>query len=286
MKNNNNTEEKGKYLTEKQRLKKEKMLLQLRKEIKTLEFDITHQRLTNAKIEAIKNLKIGARTLQLIAPYVLTASITAGGSALLGDIPFYGGDEFEVYANVMTEFDEDGNVRYERQYDLNGSQSINDKVSYYAKWEQDEDGLYSRTIKMYSVEKKTYEEIIELIDKENLRLEDIFGEPYFITVETKDNITEEELQKEAYFRIILYDKDKNDYIIREETASENIILSAVYIAATMFGMVLAALIRERISSFDYKYCVNRIKKSYPLVDVLELSKKLEIKRDNYNRLTR
>ena len=79
-----NNQIKEQHLTETQQLKKEKMLLQLQKEIESIEYDIQHSKINNAKIETIRNLKIGARALQLVAPYVLTASIIAGGFTYLG----------------------------------------------------------------------------------------------------------------------------------------------------------------------------------------------------------
>ena len=126
---------------EKKRLEQKKLLLQMKKEMETLEWEIEHSRLVNIKVGTIRNLKISARALQLVAPYVLTAGIIAGGFTLLGNIPFYGGDEWKVYSTVMTEFDNNGNIRYEQQYDSYKSSSDN-KLYYYTKWQQNDDGCF------------------------------------------------------------------------------------------------------------------------------------------------
>lgn len=279
-----NNQIKEQHLTETQQLKKEKMLLQLQKEIESIEYDIQHSKINNAKIETIRNLKIGARALQLVAPYVLTASIIAGGFTYLGRIPFYGGDKYKAYSNVMTEFDNAGNIRYEQQYDI--FENSSNKLFYCTKWEQNEDGLYSRIVQTYSIGKKTYKDIIELFEQKNLKLEDIFDKPDSTIKETKNNITEEELQAEPCIKAIIYSIDKNDYIVCTETVGENILTSILYVLITLMCEFIPAKIRRNVSSFDFEYCVDRIKEKYPLVDTKELVKKLEIKRSNYNRLTR
>lgn len=270
---------------EKKRLEQKKMLLQMQKEMKTLEFEIEHSRLVNIKVGAIRNLKISARALQLVAPYVLTAGIIAGGFTLLHHIPFYGGDEWKVYSTVMTEFDNNDNIRYEQQYGSYQSSSDN-KLYYYTKWQQDDDGFYSRTAQVYSVKKKTYDDIIELFGQEDLQLQDVLGEPSSNFKETKKNLTDEELQQESFIRAIIYNVDKNDYIIHEETVGENVLFSLLYICITLFCEMAPLYWRSEHSNFDFEDCVENIKRKHQLVDMKTLKKKLELKRDNYNRITR
>ena len=113
MSNKNNDNTKQKRLTEKQRLEKEKKLLYLKKEIKELESQIKYG---NAKIYALRGLKILLRTGQLIAPFAVTAGITIGGFAAFGLTPFYR-DKCKQKLQMMKELDSFGNIRYEQQYD-------------------------------------------------------------------------------------------------------------------------------------------------------------------------
>ncbi len=135
-------EKNRKRQTKKKRLDQKKMLLQMKKEIESLESEIKHSSFVNARIGAIRNLKISARALQKVAPYALTAGIIVGGFTLLGDIPFYPNDEWKVYSNVMTEFDNYGNIRTEQQYDSfedendNTLDSSNSMLYYYSNWEK------------------------------------------------------------------------------------------------------------------------------------------------------
>lgn len=277
--------------TEKKRIAQKKMLLQMKKEIENLEFEMKHARLINTKKAIIRNLKISARTLQRVAPYVLTAGIVTGGFTFLGDIPFYPYDELKEYSNVMIEFDNEGNIRTEQQYDdfedvdgneLDNSDSI---LSYYSKWKQDSDGLYSRTVQTYSIEKKTYEDIIKLFEKENLNLEDVLGEPSSNIKETRNNLTGEELQEKSFVKAVIYNED-NNYIMRQETVEENILLSILYVLLASVSELIPYLWREGFSNFNFKRCVNEIKNNYKSLDIDTLTKKLELKKDNYNRMKR
>lgn len=285
-------EKNRKRQAEKKRLEQKKMLLQMKKEIESLESEIKHSSLVNARIGAIRNLKISARALQKVAPYVLTAGIVAGGFTLLGNIPFYGGDEWNVYSNVMTEFDNTGNIRKEQQYDTFKDDSDNtldnsdSMLYYYSKWQKDGDGSYSRTVQTYSIKKKTYEDIIKLFEQENLKLEDVLGEPSSNIKETRNNLADEELEEESFIKAVIYNEDENDYIIHKETVGENVLISILYVLVTALAELAPLYFRSEISSFDFSDCVDEIKRKHQPLDVETLTKKLELKRDNYNRITR
>lgn len=276
---------------EKKRLEQRKLLIQMKKEIDTLEFDIKHSSLRNAKMGAIKNLKIYARALQLVAPYIVTAGIVAGGFAFFGDIPFYPNDEMKAYSNIMTEFDNAGNIRKEQQYasfkdeDDYTLDSDDGLLYYYSKWEKMDDGLYSRVVQTYSIE-KTYEDIIKLFGKKDLNLEDILGEPDSSVTEIKNNLTEEELQEEAFIQAIVYSEDEGDYIMRKQTVEENLWFSLAYIVLVGILDLIVRSVRRTYSSFDFSRCVNEIKSKYQPFDIDVAKKQLELKKDNYNRLTR
>lgn len=240
----------------KKRLEQKKMLLQMEKEIKKLEFEIKHSSFVNAKIGAIRNLKMSARALQRVAPYVLTASMVAGFSTFFNHTPFYGGDEWNVYSKVMTEFDNTGNIRKEQQYDdfkddMNNTLDNSDSILYYySKWQKDENGSYSRTVQTYSIKEKTYEDIIKLFKQKNLKLEDVLGEPDSNIKETKNNLANEELEEESFIKAVIYNKDENDYIIHKETVGENVLGSCGYVIATIMAELGGPLLfRKKRSSF-------------------------------------
>lgn len=280
----NNREDFDEQLILQKNLENQKLLHQMKKEIESLEKDIKNIRLINLKIEAIKNLKISLRFIQRIAPYIITASITLGGFKLSGaGLPFIR-DNYKEYLQTKTEVDSLGNVRYEQQYaDFKNSDNA---LYYYSKWHKNEDVFYSRIIEMYKIKELTEEDIIDILTKENLELRDILGEPISKKIETKNNILEEELEEKDYLQAVIYSKSDNDYIVCKETVGDNVLVTFFYLLLTGLLECFPAIIRNDFSKFNYKRCVEEIKDNYQSVDVHELTKILEIKKSNYNRLMR
>lgn len=283
MSNKKNNSDKQKRLTEKQRVEKKKMLLEMQKEITKLEHEIKHSKIGNAKVYALRGLKIVLRTGQLIAPFAVTAGITIGGFAAFGGTPFYR-DKHKQKLEMMKELDSLGNIRYEQQYEeYQNSKSV---ISYYSKWNFAEDNLYSRDIETYALGDITEEQILKLINDDVVSLREILGEPISKKKETKNNLTEEELQSEPFLQAMIYSKFDDDFIIVKESSIDNFGFTLLWVLATALAELIPLGWRNEYSYFDYGYCIRKIKEKHPTTDVEELTKKLEIKRNNYDRLTR
>lgn len=265
------------------RLEQKKFLQQMKKDIENLENKIKFSKFSNLQIRTIRNLKISLRAMQLVAPYVLTAGLIAGGFKLLGSCPFYR-DIQQQNLNIMKEFDSLGNIRYEEQY--NEFSGDSDMLYFYGKWEKSNDGFYTRTVEKYKLKGLTEEEIRGLFEKEKMTLQDILGAPFSSIQESNNNVSEENIEKENYFQAIIYHEDKEDYIFVRESSSDNILITILYICVTGLGELLPFYIRTECSSFDFENCVSRIKERYQPIDIPVLTKKLEIKRENYDRLMR
>lgn len=283
MSNKKNNSAKQKRLAEKQRLEKKKMLLEMRKEISKLENEIKHSKIGNTKVYALRGLKIVLRTGQLIAPFVVTAGITISGFAALGGTPFYR-DKHKQKLEMMKELDSLGNIRYEQQYEEYANSSS--VISYYSKWNFVEDNLYSRDIETYALGDITEEQILKLINDDVQSLREILGEPISKKKETKNNLTEEELQSDPFLQAMIYSKFDDDFIMVKESSSDNIAITLLWVLVTVLAELIPIWWRADGSDFDYSYCIRQIKKKHPTIDVEELAKKLEIKRSNYDRLTR
>lgn len=267
----------------KKRSEQKRLLLQMKKDIVKLENEIKFSRISNLKIKSVRNLKISLRAMQLIAPYVLTAGLIAGGFKLLGGCPFYR-DIKQQNLNTMKEFDNLGNIRYEEQY--SDFSSASDMLYFYGKWERSDNGFYTRTVEKYKLEKLTEDEIKDLFEKEKVSLQDILGTPISSFQESNNNLDEEEIERENYFQAIIYLENEEDYILVRESVSDNILITILYICITGLGELLPLYIRSEISNFDFGDCVSRIKEQYKPVDIPTLAKKLQIKRENYDRITR
>lgn len=278
-----NNKSKQKRLKEKQRLEKKKMLLRMKKEIKKLEMEIKHSKISNSNIKALKALKISLRFGQLIAPYAVTAGIVIGGFSILGATPFYI-DDHKKKLEMKKEFDSSGNIRYEQQYDA--YENSKSTISYYGKWMSQTDGFYSRDVEIYSIGDITEEKIMKLVNQNNISsLQEVLGKPISKKIETKNNLTEKELTEGSYLQAIMYNEFEDDFIMVKESSGDNIGLTVVCLFITLLAEIIPLAWRS-FSHFDFGDCVKEIKRKHPAIDIEKLVKKLEIKRSNYDRLTR
>lgn len=268
------------FLTEKQKLARENMMLKLQKEIKELEHKKEIRKGLNKSINIKRNFLIALKISLHSLPYILSTSIILLFCNFISGFPK--GNK-KVYLNIMTELDSQGNVRYERQY---GSFESDNFMCSYSKWFL-EDGLYSRIIKTYNIESKTKEELMALLEKDDLSLEDVFGKPISNIKESKENLTEEEINEEAFIKLAIYEEDKNDYIIQKLSTEDIITGSALFIMLVTLVNLLICILRNDFC--NYKELIEKIKEKYPDENpeaLEELQLKLKIKKDNYERLTR
>ena len=273
-----------KRLTEKQKIKKEQMMSQMEKEIKDLEFNARHSKIVNLKIHMIRKAKSSLCAGQLIAPYVLTAAITFGGFALFNNTPFFK-DNIKKNLKIKEEIDSFGNIKYEKTY--NNFYEVNSKITYITKWEKKENGFYSREIKTYDtkgIDKKKIKEIINNVNTTSL--EKVFGPSTSSVIEVQNNLSQQEKQTPQQIKAIIYYESDDNFIIVKENTSDNVGWTILWFLLTILAEVIPFFIRDQISPYDYKKRINEIKEKYPLINREDLTKKLEIKKNNYNRLTR
>lgn len=269
---------------QKRRVERKKILLELKEEIETIENEIKYSQLKHLKRSGIKNLKIGARAIQLVAPYIVTAGITAGIFSFFHATPFYYGDERKCCAHMKTKLNSEGDISCKKQYE-----SFKDSTSqlyYYTKWRKEDNGYYSRTVDTYSLDDQSCEEIKKLFDQEKESLEEVLGSPISTVIETKNNLSESEINKEAILKAVIYDINQDDYIIKKETVLDNVLMTFLYLLLTIFAELGPIWFREEYSSFDFASCVFSIQDQYPKTDLDQLKKKLKIRQENYERLLR
>lgn len=276
-------------LTVSQIHKKKKLLIDLKSDIEKLEKDIKDSKRVNSKINSIRNFKISLRVMQLIAPYAVTAGIIVGGFKLIGGgLPFYR-DEFKYKAYITKQFDSIGNVSYEKEYDYPLFRSESDPeniIKYYGKWKQREDGYYERTVEIYKLDDLKEEDVLKLFEKENLNLQDLLGQPTN-KIETTNKLTEEQINAGFYLESIMYSKDKNDFIVVKEPLFDDLLTAGIEAAViAIISLIIHFFWRKEVSDFSLEDCIDEIKEKHPDIDIEALRKKLEIKKSNYDRLTR
>ena len=280
---------KDQKLTLKQIEKKKNLLISLKSDIEKLEKDIKNSKRVNSKINSIRNFKISLRVMQLIAPYAVTVGIIIGGAKLIGfGSPFYR-DEFKYKAYVQKQFDNIGNVSYEKEYDYPLYRSESDSeniIKLYSKWTQKENGIYERTIQIYKLDDLKEKDVLKLFDKENLNLEDLLGRATN-KIETTNKLTEEQINSGSYLEATMYSKDKNDFIVVKESLKDNTFIAIIEaVLIILLSLIIHFAWRKDCSSFCLEDCIDEIKEKHPDIDIEALKYKLEIKKLNYDRLTR
>ena len=220
--------EKEHLLTEKQLLAKKQLLLQMEKDIKSLEYNINHYNISNLRVTIMRNLKLNYLALRLITPYAITAGLMTGIFTSFGHTPFYNGDKRYHYLHRMTEFDNLGNVRYEMQY--NEFDNNYNRLYYCTNWESEDDGFYSRDVLTFLIRDYIYEDVLDLFEKnrEDISIKEILGEPISSVKELKNNLTKEELEEKKYIKEVVYNEDKNEFIVCKETVEENILSTIIW----------------------------------------------------------
>lgn len=246
----------------------EKELFKMKKEIQELEEKIKNLRISNAKINALKGLKLSLEVGKKIAPVIVTTGLAITTFSLTGTTPFYR-DNWKVKLNDMKEFDSKSNIGYEEQYDDYGIAKY--IVSYYGKWKSLKDGSYSRDVVVYldvnssGGSNYTKVNITKLVNENRISaLQELLGEPILTKTETKTNLTEEELESDPFLEII----ESREYNI--ESTVEVLLITAVG-----GGLMFAA---NNYSLTDFK---KNLENEYPTVDTKELTRKLKLKKSDY-----
>ena len=264
--------------------KKEKIINELKEEINQIKDDIQNETSKNSKISLLRNTKIGLCFLRLITPYVGSALILFYASSLANLTPFKR-DMKKEYLNTMKEIDGLGNVKIVEQY--NSFKNSSSSFSYFGRWEKQPDGFYTREVKEYSITKINEETLLSIIEGNKISsLDELLGEPIAEKIEKQNNLSETEINKPAHVLAITYTKDKTNPIVVTESVEDNVGTTLLWFFILILIELMPLFYRCEISSFDYKYAIERIKERYPMVDISDLELRLKIKEDNLKRLVR
>jgi len=147
----------------KQMLKTRKMQLEkFKKEVLDLESQIKVCRKENFKKYNIRNLKIFGSICNFAAPFVLSAGITIGTVSVLGGgLPFTK-DKITKYKHHLLEYKSNGVISSYENYQKSKKTS-DSNLSIYYPLEKNEEGLYERNVREYSLEEVDFDELYEHI---------------------------------------------------------------------------------------------------------------------------
>lgn len=263
-------------LTKEQLKKRKQMILNLKKEIKTLESTLKNPKLAKTKNQAIKNLKLLETTGKFLAPYVLVAGLTVTSFVKMESTPFIR-DQHHENLNIRQEYDSFGNYTSKEQYTpFKSSDSI---LIYTSKWTL-KDGVYSRIVDSYDISSLNAETLLDAVTKSDFSIKEILGEPKTRRVENRTSLSDE--NNSESLKAIIYSVDEDSFILKEQSADENVKETFLWFLVTLFFEYLVKLFDGRTP------IVKKLKivasKYYQDEDLVLAYKKLQLKRENYNRL--
>ena len=269
-------------LTKEQIKQKKSLLSKMEKEIVILKKDIKYATFKSIKIKTKKGIKISLRIGQFIAPFILSAGLITLSFLALHFNPFI----LEKRPNnlqIIKEFNSLGDIKYEQQYEK--IESYQNTISYVDAWKLEEDGLYTRNIKEYSVKDLSIEKIDKIVlNNDYNSLEELLSDPPLVKTEKSNSINETEKNQKPYVLAKIYSEDDTDYTYIKESGKDNLPQILFYTLSIVFSEYICLKWRQSDYGLDIVEAISNINKKHKNIDVDELKRKLLIKKNNYDRL--
>ena len=280
---------KRKRLGEKNRLNRKRELQEKAQEIEALKQEIKDKKRDNFKTGGIRNLKVAAKALEIVRPYALAAGLVVGTFALCKATPFYR-DNVKAHLVTLTEYNEKGDSKTSQKYEstkyVSKTEDKSSKIVCCTKWQQNSNGSYSRDKEIYSLDGKTFDDISELIGKNEQEIRQILNEKFsFITKseEISKELTEEDLKKDFTFMAMMYSEDKNNYIVRKEETGRNLVSTYFCICILLASESIVLYLKNGLEGESF-YDVIYVKNQYKKINLTELKEKLKVKELEYKNL--
>ena len=128
-------------------------------------------------------------------------------------------NEFRYNLNIKTEADSLGNHSVYEQYE--DFESTTSKISFYSSWEKTKNGKFKRTVETYDLNSISEEKANYLLNNinsfdENTDLSEVLGKKPYKDILFASEVSEDELAKQEYYKLTIYDEDTNTYIVKED----------------------------------------------------------------------
>lgn len=257
-------------------------------DIKKIEYQINNKDKIDKKNNLIKNLKITKNITKLALPYIIVPFISFSVMSMIHKSPL----EFEKIQEkekIIRLIDSLGQKSTISQYEKYND--VYNVIYHYNKWEY-KDGQYERIINKYYLNikkikdelcRKSDEEIIEMLNDDSFLKSGFVVNMYEVMIESKEEISWEELNQREFLKIIMYYENDEKFILRKQIVDENLNDFVRYSLITLVLELIVKLLdkkkREKIIQENRK-----INEGYVPLDINRLQKILSIRKDNLKRL--
>ena len=260
-------------------LNTDEVIAKINREIDILENKIDKGIAENRKLHFLRNLKISLITSRRILPYIITGGLTFGMFAFFNRTPFYL-DDVKTTEDTLDKFFPTTTIE-ETVEEINSDGLI---ITYYGRWEKDNNGSYIRNVKVYNGSDINKGKLPALRNINVHNIDAILGKPINNYVEKKDNITKEEFNEVPSLKSTFYLVDDGSLVPIKETKENNIEDTALWVLATLMAESVPLWYRGNYSSFDYTREVAYAKKQFGPVDLSIDEEKLEKLKEEKQRI--
>lgn len=252
----------------------------LNKDIKELEEELKDAKSKKIKVKTTRNLKITARLIQLLAPYVTTSLVLAGGFKYANNTPIVKDNE-RLYLTAYEEVDSDMNFDLDTKYEKSKEQS--DKLVIITKWHKEKD-CYERKISVYDLNNISPDIIFDNIENSPEEILNHLKEPITSKIEITKKLTSSQLKEKDYYKAMIRYEFKDEFMIVEENDIQNLLSTVAYLLATTLVCEGVYYARKSLTKYSFTKEMEKIKSEYRSDDIDRKIKRLEIKKDTYKRL--
>ena len=256
--------------------------------IKNLEVDIDNLedmlkkvKPINLKKHVVKDIKITGKLFKFILPFALMTSATFSVASDFNFTPVKL-DDVKICQNIRTEFDNRNNETI--QYQFKEFSEIDNRLYYTGNWNKVGENYYERDYRVYPISLDKVGLIKGLLETDEDLLLQYLGEPLTNVTTVRNNVSDEELEQKPYIDVVTYGKDNTNCIIGKESKITNAANTLLYLIGNA-GVCLLGVSKIKPFRMDIIDEVKRLNKKYKPIDEKLLRRKLEIKKDNYERLT-
>ena len=227
----------------------------LEESMKKINTKVRNTKIHQGIVTSIKNVRLFGNLLRLTFPYIIATTLAfLFPYAVMGDIAFLR-QECPQYAYHEVIMDDSGAVEDKITYKQDAPTSAAN-ITVTTGWELNEDGKYYRKIEEYGINKVTIEKLQEIFNETNYSLSDFFGEPTNEKIETRDDLSKEELEQGRYTKITYQYGDRKDEKILPQDAEINAMFTILYVLLAISCNMLVYSIRFGL---NYSYLRNRAK---------------------------
>lgn len=253
----------------------------LKIDINNIEESLKTVKPTNFKRHVIKDLKISAKLIRFLMPFAL---VTYGTFTIASKNNFTPVklDDVKICQNIKTEFDNRNNETVQYQYEE--FSEIDNKLFYTGKWNEVKENYYEREYRVYPISLDKVDLIKGLLKTDEDLLLQYLGEPLTTVTTVRNNVPIEEQEEDTYINVITYGKDGNKCTMGKESKLNNAANTLFYLAGNA-GLCLLVVATIKPFKMDITEEIKKINHKYKPIDEKLLRRKLEIKKENYERLT-